>query len=145
KGIIYTKIASDGRYIDFLKTNGGISRGLDNIFLKMQGREVFKVAVNKMCESIEDCLQILNLRADDIGIIVPHQANQRILEGVEKKLNLPENTLYSTIRKHGNTVAASIPLALYDAYKNGKIRDNDIVVFEALGAGITWGIVAVKW
>ncbi|MDR2760377.1 MAG: ketoacyl-ACP synthase III [Rickettsiales bacterium] len=144
-GIIFSKISSDGSYFDILKTAGGIGKGLKNIFIEMQGREVFKLAVNKMCESITDCLEKLKLTLDDVKIIIPHQANQRILESVAKKLNISPSKLHSTVEIHGNTAAASIPLALFDAWERGKIKKGDLVLFEALGAGLTWGIAALRW
>jgi 3-oxoacyl-[acyl-carrier-protein] synthase-3 len=87
----------------------------------------------------------LDLTTKDVGIIIPHQANQRILDGVGKKLGVDGAKVHSTIAKHGNTSAASIPLALCDAYKSGKIKNGDLVIFESLGAGLTWGIVALRW
>lgn len=143
-GIIYSKIGSVAN-IDALKTNGGVSAGLDNVFITMQGREVFKIAVNKMCESVNKCAEKLKINVGDINIVIAHQANQRILDAVETKLELPKGTFYSTIAGHGNTGSASIPLALCDACKNGKIKKGDLVVFEALGGGLTWGAIALRW
>jgi 3-oxoacyl-[acyl-carrier-protein] synthase-3 len=143
-GIVYSKIASEAN-IDALRTNGGVSVGLDNVFVTMQGREVFKIAVHKMCESVVDCAEKLGINTNDVGIVIAHQANQRILDAVENRLGFPTGKFHSTIAKHGNTGSASIPLALYDAYKMGKINRGDVVIFEALGGGLTWGAVALRW
>jgi 3-oxoacyl-[acyl-carrier-protein] synthase-3 len=144
KGIIYSEIASQSN-IDVLRTNGGVSVGLDNVFITMQGREVFKTAVHKMCGSVNDCVEKLGITINDIDLIVAHQANQRILDAVESRLGLVDGVFHSTIEKHGNTGSASIPLALHDAYKKGKVKNGDLVIFEALGGGLTWGAIALRW
>ncbi|MFT5703999.1 MAG: 3-oxoacyl-[acyl-carrier-protein] synthase-3 [Rickettsiales bacterium] len=145
RGILATKIYSDGRLNDILKTSSGVSSGQNSGFIQMQGKEVFKHAVEKMVKSVLDTLKKVNLEVSDIDWLVPHQANARILLSVAKKLNISTEKVIMTVADHANTSAASIPLALDFALKENKIKKNDIVVFEALGGGLTWGSVVVRW
>ena len=144
-GIIATNIYSDGNLNDILKTSGGVSSSQSAGFIQMQGKEVFKHAVDKMVKSVVDVMKKAGLRVEDIDWLVPHQANARILLSVAKKLNLPEEKVIMTVANHANTSAASIPLALDFALRNNKIKKGDVVVFEALGGGLTWGASVVKW
>ncbi len=145
RGIISCNLNSDGNLNDILKTNGGVSYNQTTGFIEMLGKEVFRHAVEKMTSSILTALKNANLAISDINLLIPHQANIRILDGVAKKLNLSPEQVIITVDKHANTSAASIPLALDYAWKKGKIKDNDIVVFEALGGGLTWGSSIVRF
>jgi len=145
KGIISTDLNSDGRLNDILKTSGGPSHNQLSGVIEMQGKDVFKHAVTKMSSSVQTALTSANLNKEDIDLLIPHQANIRILEGVAKKLKLREDQVVITVDKHANTSAASIPLALDEAYRANKIKDNDIIVLEALGGGLTWGSIILKW
>ncbi|GMO63574.1 MAG: ketoacyl-ACP synthase III [Rickettsiales bacterium] len=144
-GILNCELHSDGRYGNILNTTGGVSfnQRVGNIY--MEGKEVFKLAVNKMSECILQNLKKCNLTTDDIDLFVPHQANIRIINGVGDKLNLSEDKVIVTLENQGNTSAASIPIALDYALKNNRIKDGDIVVLDALGGGLTWGSVIIKW
>lgn len=144
-GIIATDLNSDGTLNDILKTTGGVSFAQNSGFIEMNGREVFKHAISKMTESVEKALSKVNLTTKDINLLVPHQANIRILDAVAKKLNLTSNQVVVTVENHGNTSAASIPLALDYAKKEARIKQNDIVVLEALGGGLTWGSIVIRW
>ena len=112
--------------------------------VRMQGREVFKYAVNNISEAILVALKDADLTIDDVDWFVPHQANKRILDGVAKKLGLPDEKVVLTIQDHGNTSAASVPLALNVAYTDGRIKPGDLVLFEAMGGGLTWGSALVR-
>lgn len=114
-------------------------------FLAMNGKEVYKFAVSKVPESIQKCLAKVQLTTDDISWLILHQANQRILDTVAQKLNIPNDKIISNIKFYGNTSAASIPLALDETFKKGLIKNGDILVIAGFGAGLTWGTVIVKW
>jgi 3-oxoacyl-[acyl-carrier-protein] synthase-3 len=144
-GIVSHALFSDGEYYDILKTNGGPSMTGGEGKITMVGKEVFKHAVAKMSDAVIKALEKANLTLEDVNFLVPHQANQRIISAVGKKLNLDSSKVVSTVKNHANTSAASIPLALDYACKKNLISNNDIVVFEALGAGLTWGSVIYKW
>lgn len=145
KGILNCKMHSDGQYGPLLDTSGGVSLNQKSGLIHMEGREIFKLAVNKMSDCVFENLQECGLTADDISLLVPHQANKRIIDGVGRKLGLPEEKVILTVHNHANTSAASVPLALDYALKNNKIKDNDIIVLEALGGGLTWGSIIIKW
>ncbi|MBL6784857.1 MAG: ketoacyl-ACP synthase III [Rickettsiales bacterium] len=144
-GVISHALFSDGAHYDILKTTGGPSMTGGEGKITMVGKEVFKHAVSKMSEAVMVSLTKANLEISDINFLVPHQANQRIISAVGKKLNLGSDKVVSTVKHHANTSAASIPLALDYACKKNLISNKDIVVFEALGAGLTWGSVVYKW
>ncbi len=144
-GIMSHALFSDGEYYDILKTDGGPSMTGGEGKITMVGKEVFKHAVSKMSDAVIKALAKVNLTIEDVDFLVPHQANQRIISAVGKKLNLDSSKVVSTVKNHANTSAASIPLALDYACKKNLISNNDIVVFEALGAGLTWGSVIYKW
>ena len=145
RGILNCKMHSDGQYNPLLYTTGGVSLNQTSGIIHMEGREVFKMGVNKMSECVIENLAECNLKNTDISLLIPHQANKRIIDGIGKKLELPEDKVIVTVQNHGNTSAASVPLAVDYAIKNNKIKDNDIVVLEALGGGLTWGSIIVKW
>lgn len=145
RGILSSKLKSDGSLVNILKTSGGPSLSKDSGYIEMAGREVFKHAVSKMSDVVLDSLKLANVETTDINLLIPHQANVRILESVAKKLNLREDQVIKTVEDHANTSAASIPLALDYAVKNNKIKEGDLIVLEALGGGLTWGSVVLKW
>ena len=144
-GIIDTEIKANGTYSEILKTTGGVSTTATAGNIYMDGRGVFKHAVEKMTSSIKEIAARNNMTLDDIALIVPHQANYRILSLVAEKLNIPDDKFMLTIGEHANTSSASIPLALDVALKQGKIHKGDNIILEALGGGLTWGAVLVKW
>jgi len=149
-GIISSHLHADGRYEPLLTVPAGVSRGYDQLkdgaaFIHMQGREVFKVAVNTLGSLVEETLHPNGLGKVDIDWLVPHQANYRIIEATAKKLGLSMDKVVVTVGEHGNTSAASIPLALDVAVRDGRIRRGDVLLMEAFGAGFTWGSVLVKY
>lgn len=143
--IIDSEIHSDGSLYEILNTNGGPSLTKGAGVITMQGKEVFKNAVTKMSNSVKNLLAKNQLDIDEINLLIPHQANQRILSAVGKKLNLPTQKVISTVNLHANTSAASIPLALSIALDNNRVTRGDYVIFVALGAGLTWGSILLKW
>lgn len=145
RGIIATSLHSDGSLNNLLKTSGGPSSNQKSGFIEMAGKEVFKHAVDKMAKSVLSALGKAGLTIKDIDLLVPHQANLRILNAVATRLELPEEKVILTVQNHANTSAASIPLALDHANQNGKIKKDDVVVLEALGGGLTWGSVVLRW
>ena len=149
-GILSSHLHADGRYEPLLTVPAGISRGYDQVkankaFIQMQGREVFKVAVNTLGSLVEETLHPNDMDHIDVDWLVPHQANYRIIEATAKKLDLPMDKVVVTVGEHGNTSAASIPLALDVAVRDGRIRHDDVLLLEAFGAGFTWGSVLVKY
>ena len=111
----------------------------------MNGREVFRHAITRFPEVINECLSANNLHTSDIDLLIPHQANLRITQMVQKKLGLSNDQVFSNIQKYGNTTAATIPIALAEVVKEGKISEGDIVVFAAFGSGFTWASAVVRW
>lgn len=144
-GIISYSLHSDGSLIDILKTSGGSSFNQKAGFIEMSGREVFKHAVEKMANSVLETLAKVNLTVDDIDLLVPHQANLRILNSVATRLKIPLEKVIITVENHANTSAASIPLALDFANKNNRIKKGGLIILEALGGGLTWGSIALRW
>lgn len=144
-GILNCKLHSDGQYGNILDTTGGVSLDQKSGFVHMEGKEVFRLAVNKMSECVIENLNECGLLVSDINLLIPHQANKRIIDGVGKKLGLSEDRVIMTVQDQANTSAASVPLALDFAIKSNKIKKNDIVVLEALGGGLTWGSIVIKW
>lgn len=144
-GILASKLYSDGHLSQILKTTDGVSYSKKTGFIEMQGKEVFKHAVEKMSQSVIDCLELANLKIEDIDFLVPHQANLRIINSVGQKLKLSNDKIILTLENQGNTSAASIPLALDFANRNKKFKNNDVIVLEALGGGITWGSIILRW
>ncbi len=145
RGILNTELYSDGRLHDLLYVDGGPSSTQTVGHLRMQGREVFKHAVTNTCAAIENAARIGGVKISDIDWIVPHQANQRILDTTAKKLGVPLERVVSTIAQHGNTSAASVPLALATAVADGRIKRGDLLVLEAMGGGFTWGTALLRW
>ncbi len=144
RGIISAHLHADGTHIDRLKTDGGVSTNQKAGFLTMDGKEVYRHAVNKLAEVVEETLQNQNIKSDALDWLVPHQANARIIEHTAKKLGMPMEKVILTIEKHGNTSAASIPLALYEGVETGRIKSGHLCLLEAMGGGFTWGSVLVR-
>jgi 3-oxoacyl-[acyl-carrier-protein] synthase III len=144
-GIISSKLCSDGRYSDKLYVDGGPSTTKSVGLLRMEGREVFKHAVNNMASVMEAVLREAGMAASEIDWFVPHQANKRILEATAKKFGVSEDRFVLTLDHHGNTSAASIPLAFDVALKDGRIKRGQTVLMEAMGGGFTWGAVLVRF
>ena len=145
KGLLSTHIRSDGRYRDLLYVNGGPSSTQSVGTVVMQGKQVFRHAVKELTQSIIECAGAADCSITDIDWLVPHQANQRILDAVAKKLELRDTQVISTIADHANTSAASIPLALDVAIKDGRIKRKDRVMLEAFGGGFTWGSALIQY
>lgn len=143
-GILAATLASDGRHKDILFVDGGVSMQTTG-HLRMQGKEVFRHAVEKLSGTAVETLTKAGLTTDDVTWIVPHQANRRILEGVSKRLSIPMDQIVMTVQDHGNTSAASIPLALSTAVGEGKINTGDVIVTGAIGGGLAWGTVVLRW
>jgi 3-oxoacyl-[acyl-carrier-protein] synthase-3 len=145
RGILAARLRSDGRYREKLFVDGGVSSTMTVGHLRMEGREVFKHAVVNIAAVMADTIKDAGLEPKDIDWFVPHQANRRILEGTAKKLGVTEERVVITLDKHGNTSAASIPLALDTAVRDGRIKRGNLVLMEAMGGGFTWGAVLVRW
>ena len=144
-GIISTDLYSDGRHYDLLYVNGGVATNQKAGYVKMKGKEVFKHAVQKLVSCIEISLKKNNLKKNDIDWIVPHQANKRIMDMTAVKLGVSKDKVLATVDKYANTSSASIPLTLDYAVKKKIIKRGDIVVFEAIGGGLTWGCSIMKY
>ena len=145
RGILATKLHADGRHNDLLFVDGGPSSTGTVGKLRMKGREVFRHAVVNLAEVMNEVLGATDLTAADVDWVVPHQANARILDATAIKLNLPPDKVVVTVDKHANTSAASVPLALDTAVKDGRIKRGDIVVLEAMGGGFTWGAAVLRY
>jgi 3-oxoacyl-[acyl-carrier-protein] synthase-3 len=145
RGILDVKLFSDGRLNSLLYTDGGVSSTRSAGFLQMEGREVFKHAVTKISSAMEATLESAGLTIEDVDWFVPHQANQRILDGTARKLGIRPERVISTIAIHGNTSAASVPLALDVAVCDGRIKQGDLLLLEAMGGGFTWGAALLRW
>lgn len=145
RGILATRIRSDGRFEDMLYVDGGPGSTKTVGHLRMNGREVFRHAVQKISGVIEETLVMTGYAADEIDLYVPHQANARILDGIAKKLAVDPRKIMMTLEKHGNTSAASIPLALNQAFEEHRVKEGSLVLMEAMGGGFTWGAVLVRW
>ena len=144
-GVLSTAIYADGTHFDNLKTNGGVSETKTAGTLVMDGKEVFKYAINSLSQGAEDALAKAGLNVADIDWLIPHQANIRIIDGVGKKLGLPEEKVIVNIAGHGNTSAASIPLALSEKINDRTIKKGDVIVLTAMGAGFTWGGAVIRF
>ena len=153
RGILAARIRSDGRYLEQLYSPGGGTRrppsaetiAAGDHFFKMKGNELFKVAVRSMSEISREVLDEAGLRAEDVDLFIPHQANQRITDAVASKLNVDSGRVYSNIAMHGNTSSASIPIALDECVEAGRIKTGDLVLMASFGGGVTWGGVLVRW
>lgn len=145
RGVLASKLRSDGSHRHKLYVDGGVSTTGTIGHLRMEGREVFKHAVGMITDVIEDSFATAGITADDIDWFVPHQANRRIIDASAKKLNIPSHKVVITVDQHGNTSAASVPLALATAVGDGRIKSGDLVLLEAMGGGFTWGAVLIRW
>ncbi len=153
KGILYSTMFSDGNRWQALNCQAYGSRypaakPLDDprkIYMEIKGREVYQQAVRRIVEAVRECLEACNLSIDDIGMLISHQMNARIIESAAKRLMLPAEKVFINITEYGNTSAASVPLAFDDCRKQGKIKEGDIVIFVAFGAGLTWGANVIQF
>jgi 3-oxoacyl-[acyl-carrier-protein] synthase III len=153
KGILATKIRSDGRYEEQLYAPGGGTRlgttheTIDNRmhFFKMKGNELFKVAVRSMADISAEILEKAGYTVEDVDLVIPHQANQRITDAVASRLGVPEEKVYSNIAEHGNTSSASIPIAIDECIESGKIKEGSLVLLTAFGGGVTWGGTLIRF
>ncbi|MGJ8617446.1 MAG: beta-ketoacyl-ACP synthase III [Sulfitobacter sp.] len=144
RGILATDLNSDGRFRELLYVDGGVSTGTTG-YLRMQGNQVFRHAVEKLAATATTAMERAGVTAGDVDWIVPHQANIRIIQGTAKKLDLPMEQVVVTVQDHGNTSAASIPLAMSVGRARGQIKDGDLIVTEAIGGGLAWGAVVLRW
>lgn len=144
RGILATDLNSDGRHRDLLYVDGGVSTGTTG-YLRMQGNQVFRHAVAKLAATATTAMERAGVNPQDVDWIVPHQANIRIIQGTAKKLGLPMENVVVTVQDHGNTSAASIPLALSVGRDRGQIKPGDLIVTEAIGGGLAWGAVVLRW
>lgn len=153
RGILSSRIKSDGRYEEQLYSPGGGTRrrptaetlAAGDHFFKMKGNELFKVAVRSMAEVSREVLERAGLKSEDIDLFIPHQANQRITEAVADRLSVDLSKVYSNIAVHGNTSSASIPIALDECVEAGRINEGDLVLMASFGGGVTWGAVLMRW
>lgn len=145
RGILHSVLHANGALKDILLTSGGPSTNGDSGFIQMKGRDVFKYAVQYMADVVDEVLTTTGASQDDIDWLVPHQANERIIDATAQKLNLPDERVVKTVARHGNTSAASIPLALAEAVHDGRIQKGDLMLLEGLGAGLTWGGALVRY
>lgn len=145
RGVLTSHLRSDGRHKDKLFVDGGPSSTQTVGYLRMEGREVFKHAVGMITDVIEDAYKATGLSSDDLDWFIPHQANKRIIDASAKKLGIAPEKVVTTVQWHGNTSAASIPLALDSAVRDGRVKKNDLIMLEAMGGGFTWGSVLLRW
>lgn len=148
-GILSTHIHADGSFAELLTTNGGAADvspdGLDSIYIEMKGNEVFKMAVNTLGRIVDETLSANNMEKSDVDWLVPHQANIRIINATAKKLKMSTDHVVTTVQNHGNTSAASVPLALDVAVRDGRIKRGETILLEAFGGGFTWGSALIKY
>jgi 3-oxoacyl-[acyl-carrier-protein] synthase-3 len=145
RGILSSHLHSDGSNYDLLYVDGGPSTTGTSGFLRMEGREVFRHAVQRLAEVVDEALAANGLKESDIDWLVPHQANRRIIDSMGRRLGLPPEKVVVTIERHANTSAASVPLALAEAAAAGRIQRGQLVLLEAMGGGLTWGASLVRW
>ena len=145
RGVLTSHLRSDGRHREKLYVDGGPGSTRTTGFLRMQGRDVFRHAVSMVTDVITDAFKATRTTAADIDWFVPHQANKRIIDATAEKLGIPEEKVVMTVHRHGNTSAASIPLALGEARADGRIKEGDLVMIEAMGGGFTWGAALIRW
>jgi 3-oxoacyl-[acyl-carrier-protein] synthase-3 len=144
RGVLATDLHSDGRFKDLLYVDGGVSTHSTGM-LRMQGKEVFRHAVEKLAQTAHTSLEKAGLTAEDVDWIVPHQANLRIITATAQRMQVPMDRVVMTVQDHGNTSAASIPLALSVGRQRGQIKEGDLIVTEAIGGGLAWGSVVLRW
>ncbi|MEO0809799.1 MAG: beta-ketoacyl-ACP synthase III [Pseudomonadota bacterium] len=145
RGILASRLRSDGQYEDMLYVDGGPSSTMTVGHLRMNGREVFRHAVQKISGVIEETLLMTGYAASEIDLFIPHQANVRILDGISNKLGIDNKKVVKTLYHHGNTSAASIPLALNQAVEEHRIKEGNLILMEAMGGGFTWGAALARW
>jgi len=145
QGILASRLRSDGNQWDKLHTDGGVSTTGTTGYIRMQGREVFKHAVGMITDVVKGVLDDAGYTAKDLDWFVPHQANRRIIDGAGKKAGIDPKKVVITVDKHANTSAASVPMALNEAVKDGRIKPGDLVMLEAMGGGFTWGASLIRW
>ncbi len=145
RGILSSHLHSDGRYNDLLYVDGGVSSTKSTGYLRMKGKEVFRHAVVKLANVVQEALDFNGLETGDVDMVIPHQANKRILDATVRKLKIDPAKVMVTVQKHANTSAASIPLALDEAVREKRIARGDIVMLEAMGGGFTWGSCLIRW
>jgi 3-oxoacyl-[acyl-carrier-protein] synthase-3 len=145
-GVLSTHLHSDGQYKDLLYCGSGVSAGFQaRLAISMSGNEVFKIAVTKLGQAVDEALAANGLERGAIDWLVPHQANIRIIQATARKLDLPMERVIVTVQDHGNTSAASVPLALDVAVRDGRIRRGDLLLLEAFGGGFTWGSALIRY
>ena len=149
-GVLSSHLHADGAYEHLLTVDGGISQGYEKLaegngYIRMQGNEVFRVAVTTLGHIVEETLRANDMEKGDIDWLVPHQANMRIIQATARRLRMPMERVVVTVDHHGNTSAASVPLAFDVAVRDGRIQRGDIVLMEAFGAGFTWGSVLLRY
>jgi 3-oxoacyl-[acyl-carrier-protein] synthase III len=145
RGVLTSHLRSDGRHREKLYVDGGPGSTKTTGFLRMQGRDVFRHAVSMVTDVITDAFKATRTTAEDIDWFVPHQANKRIIDATAEKLGIPPEKVVMTVHRHGNTSAASIPLAIGEARADGRIKQGDLVMIEAMGGGFTWGAALIRW
>ncbi len=144
RGILSVDLNSDGSFRDILYVDGGVSQKTTG-YLRMEGKEVFKHAVDKLAKTSENAMAKAGIESSEVDWVVPHQANIRIIQGTARKMGIPDEKVVKTVQDHGNTSAASIPLALSVASRSGQIKQNDLIVTEAIGGGLAWGAIVLRW
>lgn len=144
-GVLATKIYADASQYDKLCSDGGVSLNQKAGFIHMDGKEVFKIAIPSLVQGVEESLKIADLSLSDVDWYIPHQANLRIIDSVAKKLDMDESKVIVTVDHHGNTSAASIPLALAESVEAGKIKKGDVIAISSMGAGFTWGGLVIRF
>lgn len=145
RGVLASSLRSDGSHWEKLYVDGGVSQTQTTGHVRMEGKEVFKHAVGMISDVVNGALAEAGYESDDLDWFVPHQANKRIIDGAGKKLGIPADKVIVTVDKHANTSAASVPLALDVAVKDGRIKPGDLVMIEAMGGGFTWGASLIRW
>ncbi|MEO6396797.1 MAG: beta-ketoacyl-ACP synthase III [Devosia sp.] len=145
RGILASSLRSDGHFADKLNTTGGVSSTGTVGSIHMDGKEVFRHAIGKVTDVVENVLKESGYGVNDLDWFVPHQANRRIIEGAGEKLRIPPEKVVITVDRHANTSAASVPLALNEAASDGRIKRGDLVMIEAMGGGFTWGASLIRW
>ena len=144
-GVLATKLHADGAHRDILYVDGGPSSSGVVGHVRMEGNKVFRHAVDKLSSVMDEVLEAARMPVSDVDWLVPHQANIRIIEGMQKKMGLPDDRVVKTVSQHANTSAASIPLALSAAVGDGRIQDGHVLAFEAIGGGLVWGAALVRY
>lgn len=145
RGILTSHLHADGTHGNLLYVDGGPSSTQQTGFLRMEGREVFRHAIVNLANVVNEALEATDLKAENIDWLIPHQANKRIIDGTGKKLKMPADKVVVTVDRHGNTSAASVPLALDEAVRDGRVQRGQILLLEAMGGGFTWGSALVRW